>query len=71
MGLPEIQRHALALPEGDRASLTAALLETLPPPGMDISDDEVANRERELDSAEIEAISHDEFTRRVQRERGR
>ena len=71
MKLAEIEQEALALPERERASLAARLLDTLPPPGTDVSDDEVERRERELESGQVAAISHEEFVRRVQQERGR
>ena len=71
MKLAEIEQEALALPDRDRASLAAKLLDTLPPPGTGISDDEVERRERELESGQVAAISHEEFARRVQQERGR
>ena len=71
MKLAEIEHEALALPERERASLAAKLLETLPPPGTDVSEDEVERRERELESGQVSAISHEEFVRRVQQERGR
>lgn len=71
MKLAEIEQEALALPERERASLAARLLETLPPPGTDISDDEVERREQELESGKVAAISHEELVRRVQQERGR
>ena len=70
MELAEIQREALALSDQDRASLAATLLDTLPPPGMDISDEEVERREQELESGQVTAISHEEFVRRVRQERG-
>jgi hypothetical protein len=66
MGLEEIEQEALALPERDRASLAAKLLDTLPPPGTDVSDEEVEQREREMDLGQVSAISHQEFVRRVQ-----
>jgi len=71
MQLAEIEHAAMGLPAGERASLVAKLLDTLPPPGTDVSDEEVEQRERELDSGEVTAISHQEFVRRVQAERGR
>ncbi|HTE90139.1 MAG TPA: addiction module protein [Terriglobales bacterium] len=70
MKLEEIEQEALGLPERERASLAAKLLDTLPPPGTDASDDEVERRERELESGQVIAISHEEFVRRVQQERG-
>ncbi|MBI5773214.1 MAG: addiction module protein [Verrucomicrobia bacterium] len=71
MKLVEIEQEVLALPDRDRASLAAKLLDTLPPPGMDVSDDEVERREQDLESGRVAAISHEEFIRRVERERGR
>ena len=70
MKFTEIEREALALPDRERASLAAKLLDTLPPPGTDVSDEEVERRERELESGQVVAISHEEFVRRVERERG-
>ena len=71
MKLAEVEHEALALPERERASLAAKLLDTLPPPGTDVSDEEVERRERQLESGEVAAVLHEEFVRRVQRERGR
>ena len=71
MKLAEIEQEVLALPERERASLAARLLGTLPPPGTDVSDAEVEKREQELESGQVEAISHEEFVRRVRQQRGR
>jgi len=71
MNLDEIEHEALALPDRERASLAARLLDTLPPPGTDVSDQEVEQREHELESGQVAAISHEEFVRRVQQQRGR
>ncbi len=71
MKLAEIEQEVLALPERERASLVARLLGTLPPPGTDVSDAEVEKREQELESGQVEAISHAEFVRLVQQQRGR
>ena len=70
MKLAEIEQEALALSDVERASLAAKLLDTLPPPGTDVSDEEVDRREREMDSGETAPILREEFVRRVQRERG-
>lgn len=70
MKVEEIEQEALALSDGQRASLAARLLTTLPPAEADISDEVVEQRERDLASGKVSAISHDEFVRRVQRERG-
>ncbi len=71
MKLVEIEQEALALPDRDRASLVAKLLDTLPSPGTDVSDEDVEQREREMDLGLVSAISHEEFVRRVQEQRGR
>lgn len=71
MKLAEIEEGALALPESERAALAAKLLDTLPLPGTEVTDDEVDQRERELESGQVAAISQEEFVRRVQMERGR
>ena len=71
MKLAEIEREALALSERERASLAATLLDTLPPPGTDVSDEEVERREQELESGQVAGILHEEFIRRVQQERDR
>ena len=71
MKLVEIEQEALALSDRERASLAAKLLDTLPPPGTDVTDLEIEQRERELESGKITAISHEEFVRGVQLERGR
>jgi hypothetical protein len=71
MKLAEIEHEALALPERERASLAAKLLDTLPPAGTDVSDEEVETRERELESGDVLPISHEEFVRRIEQERRR
>ena len=71
MKLVDIEQEAMALPDRDRASLVAKLLDTLPPPGTDVSDEEVEQREREMESGQVTAISHQEFVRRIQEQRGR
>jgi hypothetical protein len=42
----------------------------MPPPGTNVSDEEAARRDAKLDNGEVEELSHDEFVRRVKRERG-
>ena len=71
MKLAEIEQQALGLPERERASLAAKLLGTLPASESDVSDEEVESRERQLESGQVAAISHEEFVRRVEQERGR
>jgi putative addiction module component (TIGR02574 family) len=71
MNIAEIEHEALALTERERATLVSKLLDTLPPVGTDISDEVVQQRENDLASGKVSAISQEEFVRRVQRERGR
>lgn len=71
MTLIQIQKEAVALSERERIDLVRTLLDTLPPAGLDVSDEEVAVRERELESGEVEPLSHEEFVSRVQKERRR
>jgi len=69
--LSQIQQEAVALTERERIDLVRMLLDTLPPAGADVSNEEVAARERELERGQVEPISHEEFVRRVQEERRR
>jgi hypothetical protein len=71
MSLIEIEKEALKLPERDKADLVCKLLGTLPSADIDVSDEEVFEREQKLQAGEIEELSHDEFVRRVRKERGR
>jgi hypothetical protein len=71
MTLSEIQQEAIALPERQRVDLLRTLLETLPPLGVDVSDEEAKARDLEMEKGEVEPLSHEEFVRRVQAERGR
>jgi hypothetical protein len=71
MKLEEIEQEAVALAERDRIELVCKLLATLPGPGIDASDSEVTQREAELESGAVHELSHEEFVRRVQKERGR
>lgn len=61
----------MALPESVRAGLVCRLLQTLPPSGFEVSDEEVLERDRDLETGVVEAISHEEFVRRVGMARGR
>lgn len=71
MSVAEVEKEALALPETERARLAVSLLETLSPSGTEISDEEILQRDADLESGRTEEISHAEFVRRVERERGR
>ncbi len=71
MKLQELEQEARSLPECDRADLVLSLMDTLGDPGDDISDEEVCQREAELEAGEAEPMLHEEFVRRVRDERGR
>jgi hypothetical protein len=69
MTVAEVEKKALALTETERAHLAASLLATLPPVDSEISDEEVIQRDADLESGRAEEISHEEFVDRVERER--
>jgi hypothetical protein len=71
MKLAEIEQEALGLSEVDRAALVLALMASLKAPESEISDQEITERERELDSGEVSPMLHEEFVRRVREDRGR
>ena len=50
--------------------MVCKLLDALPSADFDVSDEEVFEREQKLEAGEIEELSHDEFVRRVRKERG-
>lgn len=65
--LLEIQSEADLLSEEDRAGLAAHLLASVSKTYLGADDEEVDRRERELDSGEVTAITHEEFIRQVGR----
>ena len=71
MNLAEIEQEALGLSEADRAALVLVLMSSLKAPGSEISDQEVAERERGLDNDEVTPMLHEEFVRGVREDRGR
>jgi hypothetical protein len=70
MKIEEMEREALALPERDRVTLLSKLLATLSPADTQVADEVVEQRERDLASGQVAAISQAEFVRRVQANRG-
>lgn len=70
MKIEEIEQEALALPEQDRVALLSKLLATLPLADTAVADEVVEQRESDLDSGKVAAISQAEFVRRVQANRG-
>jgi hypothetical protein len=71
MDAKQIETEALGLPESVRADLVWRLLQTLPPSEIEVSDEDVEQRDRELETGAVEALSHEEFVRRVEASRGR
>lgn len=67
----EIEREANALVEQCWVDAVCRLLDTLPPAGTDVSDEEVAKREAELCEGTVQELPQDEFVRRAENERGK
>lgn len=65
MTLEAIQREALQLPIEQRGALISELLKTLGEPSFCGGDEEVAERVREIESGEVENISHEELLSRL------
>lgn len=71
VSLAEFKEQAAALPVEQRASLASFLLRSLPDPSYDVSDEEVAERVRQMKLGEIETLSMDELRKGVFSDRGR
>ncbi|HEY1123178.1 MAG TPA: addiction module protein [Haloferula sp.] len=65
MSLAEIEKQAAALPVEERAALASFLLHSLPEPDHDVSDEEVAERVRQVNEGEVDLISFEELRRGV------
>lgn len=68
MDLIDIQREADMLSEEDRAGLAAHLLASIGSAPLGADDDEVDQRDRDMDSGAVSPIGHAEFIRQVGRE---
>lgn len=62
--LAEIEKQASGLPVEERAALASFLLNSLPEPDHDVSDEEVAERVRQVKTGEVELISLGELRRK-------
>ena len=71
VSLEEFHKQTAALPIEQRASLASFLLHSLPEPGHDVSDKEVAERLRQMKSGEVSTISMAELREGVFSDRGR
>lgn len=69
--LTEFKKQTAALPVEQRASLASFLLHSLPESDYDVSDEEVAERLRQMKSGEVSTISMDELRAGVSSDRGR
>lgn len=61
VSLAELKEQAAAMPVEERASLASFLLHSMPDPGYDVSDEEAAERYRQMKSGEVATISMDEL----------
>ena len=57
--------------EPERVALVLKVLDTLPVPTADISDEEVLRRDEELETGAVTPLTHEEFVRGVQQARRR
>ena len=61
--LQTIQSEAIVLPQEDQAALVTVLLSSFDGPAYDVSDEDVAQRDEEMESGAEPDISHEEFVR--------
>ncbi len=71
ISLAEFKKQTAALPVEQRASLASFLLHSLPEPNYDVSDEEVAERLRQMKSGEVSTLSMAELRDAVFSDRGR
>lgn len=71
VSLADFKKQTAALPVEQRASLASFLLHSLPEPDYDVSDEEVAERLRQMKSGEVSTISMAELREGVFSERER
>ena len=62
---------AATLPVEDRASLASFLIHSLPETAYDVSDEEVAERARQMQAGEVKTISMSELRQEIFAERRR
>lgn len=61
VSLSEVKEQVAALPVEQRASLASFLLQSLPDPDYEVSDEEVAERVRQTKAGEVDAMSMEEL----------
>jgi len=64
----EVRATIDSLPEEDRLGILTHLPHTLPDPPLGASDEEVLQREADMDSGQVTPISHEEFVAHVRSE---
>lgn len=67
VNLSEVRQQVEALSAEDKEGLLAYLSHELPEPPVGADDSEVLRREAEMDSGEVEPITHEEFLKQVGR----
>ncbi|MEO0413531.1 MAG: hypothetical protein AAF226_01110 [Verrucomicrobiota bacterium] len=67
MTLTEIKTEAEALDDKEKGILAENLLSSMAPPPYWVSDEEVLERARQLETGEVQGISFEELKRRVGR----
>ena len=67
MTIDEIRQEAQALDDMEKGRLAVELLDTIEPSNYWVSDKEVQERARQLESGEVEGITFDELKRRLGR----
>ena len=63
MTIEEIEAQVDRLPQDERGTLISRLIESLGAPEYDVSDEEVRRRVNEVESGEVQDISHEELLR--------
>jgi hypothetical protein len=69
MKLPEIAEEAMALNEKERAYLALTLMDTLSAIDPEVSNEEAARRDEELESGAVAPLTQEQFAKRVQQSR--
>ena len=71
MHFDQLESQVLALPTKPRASLVRRLLETLPATRQDVADSQVLTWDQELEDKKVQALSHKQFVRNIEKSRRR
>ncbi len=69
IAIETLREEVRKLPLEERAAFAAFVLDTLPPPDYEVSDEEAQRRWDEMESGEVEGISAEEFFARLEQRR--